>query len=438
MKFEPDNEIGHQLKRNLIQKIVTDFQKGQDDASDIADYIIYLIVAKKSHENIVNEVQDTADITITVDFVDLVYNEIAKLESQYEQAQLQQQQQQQQQQEQQQQQPSQQQPQVTLSTGQIPSGPKRLLSEEEKFALRQQRFGAVSNPVIKTHGHGGGISKNRPNGHHLQNNKQFTNVKRLEKVFNAGAKNGAVKFVQQPPKGRCPDFPYCKNKACEKAHPSKNCFQYPNCPNPPGTCNYLHPDQDQELIAKLEVSRKEYEEKKKNRMMVQQGSCKYGLKCAKQTCPFAHPTPSNPEAKIETLDWCAQGKECQNKECTKSHPPPPTATAATTESLISSTDLALEQCKFGSQCTNIKCPRRHATSAVPCRAGAECRRLDCTFAHPIKEQCRFGLKCTNKSCMYEHPEGRNLPSNTWTIDNAGGNVASVFQSEDQVMEQAAQ
>ena len=40
--------------------------------------------------------------------------------------------------------------------------------------------------------------------------------------------------------------------------------------------------------------------------------------------------------------------------------------------------------------------------------------------------------------MYEHPEGRNLPSNTWTIDNAGGNVASVFQSEDQVMEQAAQ
>lgn len=46
MKFEPDNEIGHQLKRNLIQKIVTDFQKGQDDALDIADYIIYLIVAK--------------------------------------------------------------------------------------------------------------------------------------------------------------------------------------------------------------------------------------------------------------------------------------------------------------------------------------------------------------------------------------------------------
>ncbi|RCK60604.1 Nuclear polyadenylated RNA-binding protein NAB2 [Candida viswanathii] len=431
MKFEPDNEIGQQLKKNLMQKIASDFNKGEEDALDIADYIIFLIVAKKAKQAIVDEVQDTADVIISVEFIDLVYNEIAKLEQQHElQAAGGAQQQQQQQQ--------QQQPQVTLSTGQIPTGPKRQLTEEEKFELRQQRFGGVTSGP-KAHGRGG-ISKNRTNGHHQQNNKQFTNAKRLEKVFNAaGGKNGALKFVPQPPKGRCPDFPYCKNKECEKAHPSRNCFLYPDCPNPPGTCNYLHPDQDQELIAKLEKSKKEYEERRKNHLMVQQGSCKYGMKCAKQNCPFAHPTPANPEAKIETLEWCAQGKECQNRDCTKSHPPPPTATAATTESLLSSTDLSLEQCKFGSQCTNIKCPRRHATSAVPCRAGAECRRLDCTFAHPIKEPCRFGIKCTNKSCMYQHPEGRSLPSNTWTKDSAATtSTTSVFQSEDQVMEQAAQ
>ncbi|RCK56303.1 Nuclear polyadenylated RNA-binding protein NAB2 [Candida viswanathii] len=428
MKFEPDNEIGQQLKKNLMQKIASDFNKGEEDALDIADYIIFLIVAKKAKQAIVDEVQDTADVIISVEFIDLVYNEIAKLEQQHElQAAGGAQQQQQQQQ-----------PQVTLSTGQIPTGPKRQLTEEERFELRQQRFGGVTSGP-KAHGRGG-ISKNRTNGHHQQNNKQFTNAKRLEKVFSAaGGKNGAFKFVPQPPKGRCPDFPYCKNKECEKAHPSRNCFLYPDCPNPPGTCNYLHPDQDQELIAKLEKSKKEYEERRKNHLMVQQGSCKYGMKCAKQNCPFAHPTPANPEAKIETLEWCAQGKECQNRDCTKSHPPPPTATAATTESLLSSTDLSLEQCKFGSQCTNIKCPRRHATSAVPCRAGAECRRLDCTFAHPIKEPCRFGVKCTNKSCMYQHPEGRSLPSNTWTKDSAATtSTASVFQSEDQVMEQAAQ
>ena len=79
---------------------------------------------------------------------------------------------------------------------------------------------------------------------------------------------------------------------------------------------------------------------------------------------------------------------------------------------------------------------------MPCRAGAECRRVDCTFSHPLKEPCRFGTKCTNKVCMYQHPEGRTIASHTWTKDGSGNNNStsnrSFAVSEDQIMEQVAQ
>ncbi|KGR15286.1 hypothetical protein MG5_00132 [Candida albicans P57072] len=431
MQFAPDNQIGKELQQNLIQEIQRRFNKPADDAVDIADYIIYLIVAKKSEQEIVAEVKDIADISIDVGFIGDVYSEIRKLEVKYNQPPAAVEEASQPQQEQQQQ------SQASVVALQIPIGPKKQLTEEEKIALRSQRFGTSTR--LSGRGGRGGITKTRTDFRNGHNNKNFLDPKKLDQII-SGANNGAIKFVPLPPKGRCPDFPYCKNQNCEKAHPTKNCFNYPDCPNPPGTCNFLHPDQDQELIAKLETSKKEFEEKRKNQLMVKQGSCKYGLKCAKENCPFAHPTPANPESgKIETLEWCPQGKNCQDRNCTKSHPPPPTANS---EKLLSAADLALEQCKFGSQCTNLKCPRRHATSAVPCRAGAECRRVDCTFSHPLKEPCRFGTKCTNKVCMYQHPEGRTIASHTWTKDGSGNNNStsnrSFAVSEDQIMEQVAQ
>ncbi|KAL6453871.1 NAB2 Nuclear polyadenylated RNA-binding protein NAB2 [Candida maltosa Xu316] len=426
MQFEPDNQLGKQLQSWLIQQIQQTYGKGAEDSQDIADYIIYLIVGKKNSQEIINEVQDVADISINLEFLETIYGEIRKLEAGAAAPEQQQQQQQQSQQQQQQ---------VSMDISQIPTAPKRVLTEQEKLELRQQRFGVVGR---------GGVGKfrngqNANNNSHHGNFKRFPDAKRLEKALTDAAKHGGLKFVDNPPRGRCPDFPYCKNKACERSHPTKNCFQYPNCPNPPGTCNFLHPDQDQELIAKLETAKKEFEQKRTNQIMVKQGSCKYGLKCAKQSCPFAHPTPANPEAKIETLDWCAQGKNCQDPACVKSHPPPPSATG---ENVLSGADLALEQCKFGAQCTNVKCPRRHATSAVPCREGAACRRIDCTFNHPIKEPCRFGIKCMNKNCMYQHPEGRVIASNTWVNGAAvpsGNPMDRTFAvSEDQVMEQVGQ
>ncbi|EES94068.1 hypothetical protein HMPREF0776_1306, partial [Staphylococcus aureus subsp. aureus USA300_TCH959] len=57
-------------------------------------------------------------------------------------------------------------------------------------------------------------------------------------------------------------------------------------------------------------------------------------------------------------------------------------------------------------CTNQLCPRRHATSTVACRNGANCTLSYCTFSHPIDEDCRFGAECKNKFCYYRHPDGK--------------------------------
>ena len=50
MQFAPDNQIGKELQQNLIQEIQGRFNKPADDAVDIADYIIYLIVAKRANK----------------------------------------------------------------------------------------------------------------------------------------------------------------------------------------------------------------------------------------------------------------------------------------------------------------------------------------------------------------------------------------------------
>ncbi|CAI5757648.1 unnamed protein product [Candida verbasci] len=442
MSFTPDSEIGIELKNLLINEIQRRFSRSLDDASDISDYLIYLIANQKNHDEIVNEVKDIADIPIDTLFVQEVFVEIQKLENKQNQTGVIIQ--------------DSEEPKVSASSNEnpwlqpnqqhhavsvtLPSGPKRELTDEERRALREKRFGTVNNST-RSHNGISKTSRHDRNGHghdnrHSRNNDRHT--QRLTKALES--QQGNINFTNklQIPKGRCPNFPKCDNKQCELAHPTKTCFSWPNCPNPSGTCNFLHPDQDQELMEKLEQSQKQFEEKKLNKLLVSQGSCKFGLKCAKESCPFAHPSPVNENAKIETLEWCSQGKNCQDPNCTKSHPPPPTATK---EPLQSATEIALEQCKFGSQCTNYKCPRRHALSTVPCRAGAECRRIDCTFAHPILEQCRFGINCKNKNCLYQHPEGRQVTSNTWSKDEGNANSTterSFAVPEDQVMEQAVQ
>lgn len=479
MSFNPDGPVGTQLKANLIQELKNRFNCA-DDAVDIAEFIVILIASGKLHHEIVGEVKEIADIPIDVPFVETVYREIERLEQEHKaQSQIpthdqnqheiqpnltvndQQQQQQQPNNEVHQQQSSQPNPfpqptqnfqentQYPPSSAEgmppVPTAfPDSFPADFNGNAFPGPAGGAAASSLpsgpkllrkapVGPRGRGG-IQKdkgNKPKSFALKNAANFAK---------AVGPTGALPFVQKPSKGRCQDFPYCNNKECELAHPTKNCFSYPNCPNPPGTCNYLHPDEDQELIAKLAKSREEFAERKKKEVQIQLATCKFGPKCTKDTCPFAHPTPANSAASILTLEWCPQGKGCINTECGFAHPPPPTAKPL---SMQDQAEIALEQCKFGTGCTNPKCPRRHATLRVLCRGGSECRRLDCFFSHPLKEDCRFGKQCQNKNCLYQHPEGREISSNTWSNDKSNTWQATSEKSgrsfaEDQAMEQVVQ
>lgn len=455
IQFNPDDHIGQQLTLNLTQELRNRFGI-DEDANDIAEFIVILMASNRHSGEILSEIKSITDIPIEESFIQLISNEAARLVAEangqsgqqmvqqpvapsvtiepqhFESAQPPQ--------------PPQPPQPLVKNVVKIPEGPKSLMSRTSEKSNWSSK-GGIHKSVKPSRNFDSRASQ-------LNNSKKsfaLKNPENLEKMLNLPNNQTTINKFPQKPKGRCNDFPYCENKDCQLAHPTRNCFAYPNCPNPPGTCNYLHPDEDQELMAKLEKSRKEFNDKKQMEIMIQQGSCKFGKGCTKDTCPFAHPTPANLDGKITTLDWCSNGKNCQDVSCTKAHPPPPTAKPVTIES---KQEIALEQCKFGASCTNYKCLRRHATSAVPCRAGSDCKRLDCFFSHPIPEPCRFGEKCTNKNCQYQHPETRVLPATSWSKDSASGsgnsftftngatsvstNNRAFAVPDDQVMEQAVQ
>ncbi|GME70264.1 unnamed protein product [Ambrosiozyma monospora] len=105
-------------------------------------------------------------------------------------------------------------------------------------------------------------------------------------------------------------------------------------------------------------------------------------------------------------------------------------------------EKTLEQCKFGANCTNRRCPKRHATSNVMCRDGANCTRIDCYFMHPLDQDCRFGVNCRNPHCAFKHPEGRETNSGksmVWVNDKSNGGAPTTSERqfavpEDQIME----
>lgn len=456
--FDPEGPIGQQLKSSLIVELTNKFNIA-DEAEDVSEFITVLIGSNKTASEIASEVKELVDIPIDEAFVNTIFAEIQRLMTQGQEIQQQpqaqpqvnqqfqqqpqaDQQYQQQQVEQQVQNPPQQveqlekamaeasgQPQNDIPMN-LPTGPKGLQQRQNNGKYNNR--GGINK----------GANRNGPKkSYAMQNSANFEKVLAMS---NSNVTN-LKQFIQKPAKGRCRDFPYCNNKDCQFSHPTKLCFAFPNCSNAPGTCNYLHPGEDDELMAKLAKSKQEYMDKKKNTESAGTiGICKFGMLCSKDICPFGHPTPANKEAKVLVLQWCPAGKVCVDVNCTKAHPspnyqaPPPEAKP---KPRPAQPELVLEQCKFGPSCTNMKCPRRHATTPVVCREGANCIRIDCFFSHPIDEDCRFGVNCTNKTCMFRHPEGRSLPnpSNTWSKEEANATNERAFAvPEDQVMEQASQ
>ncbi|KAK6501950.1 hypothetical protein TWF481_009768 [Arthrobotrys musiformis] len=146
-------------------------------------------------------------------------------------------------------------------------------------------------------------------------------------------------------------------------------------------------------------------------------ACKFGLRCTKADCTFAHQSPvSDPSRPVAfSGEKCSFGINCKNKKCTSSHPSPASGG--------SKPQPAFEQqdCKFWPNCKNPHCPFKHPANATmpPCRFGAACTKPNCPFTHNaqvLDVPCKF-KPCLNPHCSFKHEEGQQagiFENKTWT------------------------
>lgn len=510
MSYDPKGPVAKILEPLLANELASTYGI-TEDAQDTAEYINDRIGQGKSASEICADVKDVVNIPIDEAFIGRVFVEIARLQQihasgqpldqpiqqpQQPTQQLQEQQQQQQQPQQQQQtfdtQPfaistpaapnssdmsggaaaapnpffpngtpvfAQSQPQAQandLAPKAFPSGPAK---QNQKGKVDFHKMGMESRKSMGPKGKAsrGGVGKDYDSKNGKNQGRKAVTAANLQRTLNL-ASDEAVNFQpfsQRAPKGRCPDFPKCFNKECPLAHPQKKCLHYPKCKNPPGTCDYLHPSEDQELMQEINKNKSKFQRRAATIVEL----CKFGVLCSKELCPFGHPTPANKHAKVMVQNWCRMNKNCNDENCEFAHsspnyqapaptpvpaPAPVAAPAAfggaknSFNNMPARRTTSLEQCKFGKMCTSALCPKRHNTSLTPCRSGYNCTRLTCTFAHPIMEDCRFGLECTNKTCYYKHPDNREAQHfNAGAVDNGTAN-RTFSVPEDQVMEQAVQ
>ncbi|KAI0827944.1 hypothetical protein BC628DRAFT_1317663 [Trametes gibbosa] len=148
--------------------------------------------------------------------------------------------------------------------------------------------------------------------------------------------------------------------------------------------------------------------------------CKFSLKCTNPLCRYSHPSPvATPESGVVlSNDACEKGKDCKDKDCIKAHISPAVLN-----------NLNAEVPKPNTLTPPAPPPQQNT---VPCRYGAACTRVGCTFSHPARQpaphftqQCRFGTACTRAACSFQHPEGRVLPSTFHRGLGATGGLVNV-------------
>lgn len=470
------------ILQEFIVKLLNLLPK-MDDVNSIAEYIVLLITNGSSKENIISEIAAVGinDSNIASDLIDRAFHAVEQLKNgatpesifatipspQNNNVENQQPQQSQQQQQPQQQPPAENNPQNSFQfsfgnatqaaveevnkTGTLDNDffvPASLTNKRQAQKTLKNQMGNRNVGARNNHQKNGkfavGSRYSDRNGHRSQNQNGNDYQSRTQSRSNK--------------MGRCTEFPNCPLSAsdCPQSHPTIVCRSFPDCPYTNRTCSYLHPDEDADLIEgikrnKIAFLEKQEEIKKlaiqtKRQKMSGIILCKFGAVCSNPQCPYGHPTVINDDQKVTDFTWCSDNLECSNPKCQKAH-----ASASKIRPVATSSKQgrnhyptpeeqgkSLDQCKYNEKCTNVKCKFRHAKSHTQCRDGAECKRYDCIFMHPINEVCKWGTQCTNPKCGFQHPEGKQPAQDVGGYNPMFDYTSNTNESNDAMMQNQQQ
>ncbi|XBW34665.1 hypothetical protein QEN19_000232 [Hanseniaspora menglaensis] len=192
-----------------------------------------------------------------------------------------------------------------------------------------------------------------------------------------------------PKLGRCPEFPNCPLSAlnCPHAHPNVICRAFPNCPNVNGTCGYLHPDEDEQLIELVKQNKVKMIEKREEIKRI-------SLESQKQ--------------RISGITMCKFGSVCTNPKCPFGHPTPVNEDQKVSD---------YSWCVANLNCVDSNCIKAHSSASkvkpvVTSIIKPMSSRARENFTPEQKglslEQCKYNEKCTNKRCKFRHSKSATM------------------------------